>query len=351
MKTKIFLLTLVSLTVVFSGIFDFDNAEAYKTGSYNFCQVFPLFPECVGWRTNPISDDYNRWFCAYVDLPKLCEEKPIPEKEIILRDESFCCKFIGEELEIRKAENTPEQLLGRDSTNTSLEPLIIWTDKDHYNFRDKVTVYGKFDFTSYKIKKSTSETEFDQALRIVDGTSIQTGRITEETPVLDIDIKLNGRIVLKNIPVHENGWFMAFFHLNDRYKFGNQNNLIEVEYILYEYPVPLGGPRTHATYQFTSGDISKYDEKFEVWIDKSELPEKIIYGVELDNPERFIDLTRYNLVIARMVTPQGYVIPIDTNFSVKDLSKEFSEFSRYGHGTYEIQVTYGDNESKKSFEY
>jgi hypothetical protein len=44
-------------------------------------------------------------------------------------------------------------------------------------------------------------------------------------------VKFNGRKVLKNIPVNENGWFVAFFHLNDRYHFSNQNNLLEVDYL------------------------------------------------------------------------------------------------------------------------
>ena len=355
MKVNVFLLSFIVFAVLCSPMFSFDGAEAYKTSGYNFCQAFPLFPECVGWRTDPISDSYNYWFCAHVDLPKLCEDKPIPEKQIVLRDQEFCCRYIGDELKIRNEviqdNSSSKQLLGSDSPDTSIRPLIVWTDKDHYNFKDKVIVYGKFDFSSWKIKKSTSEVKFDQALRIVNGTSIQTGRIIAETPVLDVDIILNGRTILKNVPVNENGWFAAFFHLNDRYHFSNQNNLLGVEYISYEYPIPHGGPRTQSTYHFTTGDIAKNDEKFEVWIDDSALPNKIRYGVNLDNPERFINLTRYDLVIARLVTPQGFVIPLDTNFSVKDLSKEFSEFSEYGHGTYEIQVTYGHNTAKATFDY
>lgn len=344
-------LIIILFFVLFTGI-NFDMAEAYKTGSYNFCSAFPLFPECVGWRTNPISDSFNYWFCDYVDLAKLCENKPDPKKQITIRDEDFCCKFIGPELKTStKNDSTPKQILGADSPSTSVKPLIIWTDKDHYNFRDKVIVYGKFDFTSFNIKKNVSELEFDQTARLVNGTSIQTGRIIQETPVLDVDIKLNGRKVLKDIPVHENGWFVAFFHLNDRYNFANQNNLLEVEYITYEYPIPLGGPKTHSTYHFTSGDISKKEEKFGIWLDDSFLPHKIRFGVNVENPEKFIELSRHNLVITRLTTPQGYVIPVAQNFLVKDLSAELSGFSKYGHGTYEIQVTYGNNIAKATFEY
>ena len=331
---------------------DFESVYAYKTGSYNFCIVFPTFPDCVGWRTEAISDSYNYWFCDYVYLPDICENPPDEEKKITLRTEDFCCRFIGLEpiTPARIQDRFVEQILGKNSSDSSIAPLIIWTDKDHYNFRDKVTVYGKFDFTKIKIKKSVSEKEFDQTGRQVEGTSIQTGRIISETPVLDIDVKLNGNRVLKNIPVYENGWFATFFYLDNQYTFSNQNNLLEIDYILYE-DVPLGGPRTHATYHFTTGSIVKKDDRYDVWIDKSDMPNTIHYGVKLENPERFLAMMQEELVITRVTTPNGYVIQIPSNYSIKDISNEYSGFTDYGHGTYEIQVTYGDNVSKAVFEY
>ena len=354
MRKKIFLLSIILFSVLFSTLFNFDSVDAYKTAGANFCEAFPLFPDCVGWRTDPISDSFNYWFCDYVDLSSLCENKPDPEKQIMLRDQNFCCRFIGPELEIRNTEvqdsSTSNQLLGKDSPNISIKPLIIWTDKDHYNFRDKVTVYGKFDFSIFNTKKNVSETEFDQTAEIVNGTSIQTGRIIAETPVLDIDIKLNGKKVLKNVPVNENGWFAVSFYLNDRYHFSNQNNLLEVDYILYD-DVPLGGPRTHATYSFTTGDISKTDDTFEMWIDDTLLPNKIRYGVLVENQQQFIELDRYNFVITRLITPDGYVIPVASDFTIHDLSAEYDIFKEYGNGTYQIQITYGNNTSKKSFTY
>ena len=324
--------------------------EASTTGSFNFCSVFPQYAECSGWRTEAISDSYNYWFCDYVDLEKLCEHKPVPEKQIDVRDQNFCCRFIGDELEIQHVEFEQAPQLGEYSQDNSVLPLIIWTDKDHYNFRDKVTVYGKFDFTKFPIKKGISDNEFDQTGGIVSGNSIQKGRIISESPTLDIDIKLNGRQILKNIPVHENGWFVAFFHLNDRYHFSNQNNLLSVDYLLYD-SVPLGGPRTHATYDFTTGDIAKKDSDFEMWIDDSDTAHGIKYGITTENPEKFIELTRQNLVNTRLTTPDGFTIPVKSFFSVIDLSREYDEFLEHGEGTYEIQVTYGDNTSKKTFEY
>ena len=353
MKTLFLLVLIASLALSILNT-NSNYSYAYKTGSYNFCSVFPAYPECAGWRTEAISDSFNHWFCDYVNLPKLCENKPDPEKQIMLRNEDYCCRFIGPEIETSLTEiqdkSTSSQLLGKNSPDISIKPLIIWTDKDHYNFGDKVTVYGKFDFTSPKIKKSISEKEFDQAGRIVNGTSIQTGKIITETPVLDIDIKLNGRNVLRNIPVSENGWFTTFFYLNDRYHFATQNNLLEVDYLLYDN-APIGGPQTHATYHFTTGAISKKDDSFEIWLDDSLLPNKIRYGVTVENPEKLITLASYDLVISRLTTPQGYVIPIKSNFAIQNTSTEYSGFVEFGHGTYEIQITYGNNTSKTTFDY
>jgi len=356
MKKIPILIAFILYSILLPTIFNFDTAEAYKTGSYNFCSVFPSFPECTGWRIDAISDSYNYWFCDYVDLEKLCESKPDPEKQITVRSQNSCCRFIGNELDIpdtkieEKYSSNQVSQLGAYSSNSSISPLIIWTDKDHYNFRDKVTVYGKFDFTNFTIKKSVSENEFEQTGEIVNGTSIQTGRIITETPILDVDIKLNEKIVLRNVPVHENGWFVTFFHLNDRYHFSNQNNILSVDYILYD-PVPLGGPKTYAIYDFTTGDIAKKENGFDIWIDDSQLVNGVQYGVNVENPERFINLTHHNFVSTRLITPEGYTIPIESVFSIQDLSREYNGFLEYGHGTYGIQITYGDNTSKKTFVY
>ena len=349
-KTSIIVI-LILFSVLSSTVFSFDTAEAYKTGGYNLCLAFPFFPECVGWRTEAISDKYNYWFCDYVDLEKLCENKPDPKKQLTVRTQDFCCRFIGDELETSQTKKEQLTQIEKEFSDSSISPLIIWTDKDHYNFRDKVTVYGKFDFTKFSIKKGISEKEFDQTGETINGTSIQTGRIITESPILNIDVKLNGRQVLTNIPVQENGWFVTFFHLNDRYHFSNQNNLLSVNYVLYDDPIPQGGPRTHATYHFTTGDISKKENVFDIWIDDSETTNGIKYGVITENPERFIELSRYNFVNTRLVTPEGYIIPIKSVFSIQDLSREYKGFLEYGQGTYEIQITYGDNTAKKTFEY
>jgi hypothetical protein len=350
MRKSAWMKMLVLVSIILYSVSSFDFAEAATTGSFNFCTVFPQYAECTGWRTEAISDSYNRWFCDYVDLERLCEHKPDPEKQIIVRDESFCCRFIGNELGTPQVKIEQTSHLGKDSPDDSILPLVIWTDKDHYSFRDKVTVYGKFDFAKFPIKKGVSENEFEQTGRIISGSSIQEGKIISESPIRDIDIKLNGRQVLRDIPVHENGWFVSFFHLNDRYHFSNQNNLLSVDYLQYD-SVPLGGPRTHATYHFTTGDIAKEDISFDMWIDNSNTSSGITYGINTENPEQFIEFTRHGLVNTRLTTPEGYTVPVKSFFSVQDLSREYDGFLKYGQGTYEIQITYGDNTSKKTFEH
>lgn len=337
-KIKIVLSSILLMVLYFS-IIDFTLVDAAKTGGYNFCLVFTAHPECAGWRTEPIADNY--WFCDYVDLKNLCRNHPNHEKQILLRTQDYCCKYIGPEL---KNENNPEQnseldqLIFPTEQTKSILPLIIWTDKDHYSYRDKIIVYGKFDFTNPTIKQNINEVVF-----------AQTGEISEEK--FAVDIKLNGIRVLRDIQVSPNGWFSAYFFHNNVYNFSTQNNLLEVEYVIYSDVIPLGGPKTHAVYQFTTGDIAKKDNSFDIWINNTVLPNTIRYGIIVENSERFIESMQHDLVKTRIITPDGYIIAIDSIFSIKDLSTEYKGFKEYGPGEYQIQVTYGDNTSKKIFEY
>ena len=216
-------------------------------------------------------------------------------------------------------------------------PLIIWTDKDHYNYGDKLTIYGKFDFSDPTIVKNIHETKFDQ-----------TARISEKT--FDVDIKLNGREILRNVPVNQNGWFSAFTFMNNSYNFSSQYNLLEVEYVIASKDVPLGGPKTNAVYHFTTGNIAQKDDEFNITIDNSSLPKKLKYEIIVAEPERFIELAKYDLIITRLTTPDGYALPIDSSFSGNKLSGEL-DMPNYGDGEYELRVTYGNNTAKKTFEY
>ena len=340
MKKRIVLSLILGISIIITTS-NFNLVDATgKTGSYNFCSVFPAYPECVGWRTEAITD--NHWFCSYVHLNNICKNTPDSEKQIELRTQEYCCRYIGPELKNKENNSTsddiePKQSILPDEHAESILPLIIWTDKDHYNYRDKVTIYGKFDFTNPTLSENIRKVNF-----------AQTGEISEEKFV--IDVKLNGDRVLRDIPVNPNGWFSAFFFENNIYKYSTQNNLLEVEYIVTK-EVPLGGPKTHATYQFTTGDIAKEEKTFDLWINESSMPHKIQYGITVDDPEQFLSLMHHDLIKTRIMTPEGFVIPIESIFSIKDLTTEYDGFLEYGHGTYEIQVTYGDNTSKEIFEY
>jgi hypothetical protein len=341
--TKILaLLSLILLSSLYLVIYDSDYAYAAKTGGYNFCEVFPAFPECGGWRTQALSDNY--WFCEYVDLENFCNTPPTPEKQIPLKSANDCCRYIGSELkniddsDVSTGLLSSERLSMLQNTDQSIFPAIIWTNQDHYNFLDKVTIYGKFDFKNTSIENNLFDLDF-----------APTGMLVDNSTVVDID--LNGRRILKDLPVNQNGWFSAFYFLNDRYHFSNQNNLLEVEYTITSGVIPSSGPSTHATYHFTTGEISQKETGFEMWIDDSLLPNKIRYGITVESPERFINLDRYNFVITRLITPDGFVIPVASPFSIVDLSAEYDGFKEFGPGTYEIQITYGDNTLKKSFTY
>ncbi|MGH1568830.1 MAG: hypothetical protein ACRBBZ_06575 [Nitrosopumilus sp.] len=341
MKKSLFLVLILSSSMYIL-LSDFSSADASKTGSYNFCSSNPTFPECTGWRTNAITDNY--WFCDYVSLKEFCKNTPDPEKQIPLRTQDFCCRYIGGfELKRTSSDHFDQNLQyekfpALKDKQESLSPLIVWTDKDHYNFRDKVIVYGKFDFTNPSIIQNIYDVNF-----------AQTGAVSEKT--FTVDIKLNGKIILRNIPVSSNGWFSAFFFNNNPYTFSTQNNLLEVDYIITQGVIPPSGSKTHAIYQFTTGDIAKKEDNFEIWLDNSTLPNEIHYGVNVENPEKFITQSRYDLVISRLITPEGYVLPINSDFTIQDVSTVYSKFREYGHGTYEIQITYGNNTSKASFEY
>jgi len=328
----------VVVAIIFFTVLDINFVDAAKTGGYNFCKAFPTYPECTGWRTEAIGDNF--WFCEYVHLKNLCKNAPEPEKQIELRTQDYCCRYIGPELQKTKTNDSHvvSQVVLPSDTVESILPLIIWTDKDHYNYRDKVIVYGKFDFTNPNIKQNIGQTNFSQ-----------TSEISEKT--FTVDIKLNGRIILRDIPVNSNGWFSSSFTHNNIYTFSTQSNFVEVEYIVTGKDIPLGGPKTHATYHFTTGDIAKMDDSFKVWIDKTSLPNKIEYGVIVKDPDRFIELSRNSLVITKLINSEGYTIPIESMFSIQNTGAEYKGFKEFGQGKYEIQITYGNNTAKETFEY
>jgi hypothetical protein len=56
-------------------------------------------------------------------------------------------------------------------------------------------------------------------------------------------------------------------------------------------------------------------------------------------------------VTTRLITPEGYVIPIESAFSIQNTAMEYKGFKEFGQGVYAIQITYGNNTAKETFEY
>ena len=190
---------LVMVTMLLAGcLAGFSNLDhdafGARTGSTNYCNQFPTFAECSGWRSEPISD--NHWFCEYVDLSSgsICDNPPTdPQKQIVTRIGNHCCGIIdshplkdmslGDGVSFAEISEKGKSL--ESSSSFSGRELIIWTERDHYSFGDRVNVYGKFDFND---------------------------------PVLQnynpfVDVNINDRPVILDLKVHSNGWFAGYFVL------------------------------------------------------------------------------------------------------------------------------------------
>ncbi|MDH3677976.1 MAG: hypothetical protein OEQ12_06720, partial [Nitrosopumilus sp.] len=185
--SHLFLLLLI--IGIFAGFSGFNsNAFGASTAGDNFCSAFPTHPECTGYRVEPIYDNF--WFCQYVDLPAMCNNPPDPQKQIVTRIGNHCCGIIGSHVpkNISLGDalfvDTSEkgQSLESSSSSSFEQELVIWTEKDHYSFGDRINVYGKFDFDDPVLQNNNSF----------------------------VDISLNDRKVVLDLPVHSNGWFAGY---------------------------------------------------------------------------------------------------------------------------------------------
>ena len=191
------MLPVLIVIYVFFTFTSFGLAEAAVTASANFCEAFPTNSECTGWRVEPIYDNF--WFCTYVDLPTMCKNAPDPQKQIPTLSADHCCRLFDDELvslrDVSMLYYDPSflQMMNRGlilDESYPVNELTIWTDKDHYNFGDRINVYGKFDFGDPIIKKSN----------------------------LFVNVIFNGEIIIRDLPVRDNGWFAGFSFLdNPRY--------------------------------------------------------------------------------------------------------------------------------------
>ena len=286
-----------------------DDAFGAVTGSANYCSQFPTFPECTGWRVEPISDNF--WFCEYVNLPSMCNNPPNPEKEISPLTSNYCCGVIGD----YHPKILDEKIISVDTQaldDSSPKELVIWTDKDHYSFGERVHVYGKFDFSDSILKNNNSF----------------------------VDVSINDRKVILDLPVHSNGWFAGYFTLSNPYLFYTGNNLISITYF---HAPNLDDPDkfTQASYIMTTGAIS--GKPF--LINDTSIPGKISYEIVSES----IDPVNLDLAIVRIVTPDGLVLPLPNIVKMNDLSN-FLDIHLIP-GTYEVIVTKGNIVTSQTFEY
>ena len=285
------------------------------TGSTNYCNQFPTYPECTGWRVEPITDNF--WFCAYVNLPTVCGNPPDPKKEIVSRTGDYCCGILGshvpKNVSFENSNFVDTSDKGKSLDEHSTRELLIWTQMDHYFLGDTVNVYGKFNFNDPILK---NHNQF-------------------------VDVILNDRKVILDLPVHPNGWFAGYFTLSNPYLFHTGNNLLSVTY--FHNPT-LENPDkfTQASYKFTTGDVRA--EPFFIQDDDSSVG-KISYKVSTESGES----VNMDLAVVRLVMPDGVVLPLPNVSSVDDITDYLDD--PLVSGTYEVVITKGNHSASQIFEY
>lgn len=319
-----FLFIILSAFLVFA---NFGLAEAAITGSENFCEAFPTYPECTGWRVEPINDNF--WFCAYVDLPTVCKNPPDPQKQIDTLSSDYCCRLFDNDFVFLRDTSTLSYDLSYSQMikmgmmldeSYPLNELALWTNKDHYDFGERINVYGKFDFGNKVIKNFNPS----------------------------VDVRFNGAKVIVDLPVQPNGWFAGFFHLdNPRYHTTGTSNIS----VSYFHTPTLERPHkiTTSTYQFTTGDVREPATPFSIVLndDKISPDEFISYHTEPKNP---VPILLKPTLISRITTPDGVVFPLPTN-SMRNLDVYLDEISDLRSGHYTISMTVGNFSTTETFEY
>lgn len=313
----------------------FGLAEAAVTASANFCEAFPTYPECTGWRVEPIQDNF--WFCTYVDLPTMCKNPPDSQKQIPTLSADYCCRLFDDDLvslhDVSMLYHDPLflQMMKKGlilDESYPVDELVIWTDKDHYNFGDRINVYGKFDFNDPIIKKSN----------------------------LFVNVIFNGEIMIRDLPVRNNGWFAGFFVLDNPRYYTTGLNAISVPYT--HIPTLERSYRIDtATYQFTTGEIPELKKPFSIWMNanKFSIDESISYGTTPKDPYRTnpkdpLPSNLQNNFISRITNPDGVVFSLPRN-SMENLEVYMNSVSDLRDGNYTISMTVGNFTVTNTFEY
>lgn len=312
----LFIILLLGILTAFSGFSP--NAFGAATAGDNFCSAFPTHPECTGYRVEAIYDNF--WFCQYVDLPSMCNNSPDPQKQIVTRVGNHCCGIIGshipKNISLYDASFTDTFEKGKSSESSFSsfgdKELVIWTEKDHYHFGERVNVYGKFDFDDPVLKNNNPS----------------------------VDIRFNDRKVVLDLPVHSNGWFAGYFVISNPYLYHTGNNLMSVTY--FHVPTQHESDKfAQATYTVTTGDIKS--ESLLI-VDKSSLG-KMSYEIvaESGNP------VNLNSAVVRLTTPDGSVLSLPRISSMDDVSNYLDGF--LVSGKYEVTVTHGNHITLQTFEH
>ncbi len=304
-----------------------ENVYGIITASKNFCGQFPTHPECTGWRTIPVVDNF--WFCEYVDLPSVCKNPPNPQKEIFPLEADYCCRIYEDNDETLKDlsslyydvifEETTKK--GRDLSEAyPINELVVWTGKDYYKFGDRVNVYGKFDFGDSVIKKANKS----------------------------VDILFNGNKVIPNLTVEPNGWFSGYFHISDPRFYYSGTSKIDATYFhsptFYDRDI-----RAIASYKFTTGGIQEPKDPFSIKISlggEPGLQQRISYEIDSKNA---LSLHQKTNVVPRLTNPDGVVFALP-DISMGNLEHYIDEISNFQNGTYTITMTLGDFNISENFE-
>jgi hypothetical protein len=318
-----YLFLLLLIIGIFAGFSGFNsNAFGAATAGDNFCSAFPTHPECTGYRVEAIYDNF--WFCQYVDLPAMCDNPPDPQKQIVTRIGNPCCGIIGSSHVPKNISlgdvsfaDTSEKGKSLESSSSSSfgQELVIWTEKDHYSFGDRVNVYGKFDFDDPVLQNNNSF----------------------------VDISLNDRKVVLDLPVHSNGWFAGYFMMSNPSLFYTGSNLISVTY--FHTPTQHEPDKfTDASYRITTGDVVA-TEPFSINVKLSSAG-KVSFDVISESDDNSVNL---NFAIVRLETPEGLVFSLPNISSIDSIS-DYLDFPLVT-GQYEITVTTGNNVVSQSFDY
>ena len=317
-KISIILVLVLGSYAMFSNI---PQAEGLVTGGKFFCEAFPTYPECTGWRVEPIFDNY--WFCEYLDLPTMCKFKPNPQKQIQPLEIDECCREFEAgktidrtseyvdpkyEIDVRIGKGLPEAY--------PVDELAIWTDKDHYLFGDKVNVYGKFDFGDPIIKDNNEL----------------------------VDIRFNEGLVIPDLPIDENGWFSGFFRISDSRYFHTGLSQVSVEYF-HKATIEEPDKFTRTTYQFTTGNIPLTKGMLDIIVEQNPTSDSISYEI---TSERKI-ISKPESFILRITNPNNVSFPLPT-LSMNNLENYLDEVSDVIPGKYTISVTVGEFMTEESFE-